>query len=89
MQFRLLCAVCALTLSGSVLACTPEEATAKAEQLAEKVAQITEQDPQRAAKLHEKMEDQGGETNAKDLPNDCEAYEQRLRELDEFDRKTE
>lgn len=85
MQSRLLCVLSSLLLSGPVLACTPEEATAKAEQLAEKVAQITEQDPERAAKLHQEMEQEGGETEAKDLRTDCEAYEQRLRELDEID----
>lgn len=87
MQPRLLCICCTLLLSGPVLACTPEEATAKAEELAKKVAQITEQDPERAARLHEKVEKRGGETQADELQTDCEAYDQRLRELDDFDRQ--
>jgi hypothetical protein len=87
MQLRLSCAFCALLLSSPVLACTPEQATAKAEELAAKVAQVTEQDPERAARLHQKIEERGVETQADDLRNDCEAYEQRLRELDEFDRQ--
>lgn len=87
MQSRVFCAVCALLLSGPVFACTPEEATAKAEQLAAKVARITEQDPERAAKLNQEMEDEGVETQAKDLRSDCEAYDQRLRDLDKVDKQ--
>lgn len=86
MQLRPSWILCALLVSGPALACTPEEATAKAEELAKKVAQVTEQNPERAARLHEKVEDKGGETHAKDMQTDCEAYDQRMRELDQYDR---
>lgn len=79
-----LCASFALLLAGPTLACTPEEATAKAEQLAAKVSQITQQNPQRAAELNAEMKKEGVKTSAEELPDDCQAYDQRLKELEEL-----
>lgn len=73
----------ALYAHGSAQACTPEEATAKAEQLAAKVAEITQRDPQRAAALREELKDLDPQTRSDELGNDCDAYDQRLRELEE------
>lgn len=85
MTIRLgLCAV--LLLSTHTLAfasCTLEEATSKAELLANKIEALTLEDPQRAAQLRKELKAISPETSAQELQNSCEAYEQRLRELDQ------
>lgn len=63
--------------------CTPQEATAKAEQLAAKVAEIAQHDPARAAELREQLKAIRPETSSDDLETECEAYERRIRELEE------
>lgn len=63
-------------------ACTPEEATAKREQLAEKVKTLTQQNPQKAKEINQELEDMHLETAAKDLPDKCQLIDQRLKELD-------
>lgn len=63
-------------------ACTPEEATAKREQLAEKVRSLTEQNPQKAKEINQELEDMHLETAAQDLPDKCQLIDQRLKELD-------
>lgn len=73
----------------STLACTTEEATAKAEQLAAKVAEITQQDPQRAAQLREELKDIGPKTSSKELQDECLTYDQRLRELEAVEQEVD
>jgi hypothetical protein len=63
-------------------ACTPEEATLKREQLAEKVKTLTQQNPQKAKEINQELEDMHLETAAKDLPDKCQLIDQRLKELD-------
>jgi hypothetical protein len=63
--------------------CTPEEATAKAEQLAAKITEITQSDPARAAELREELKDIRPQTSSEQLDNDCEAYDRRLQELED------
>jgi hypothetical protein len=77
----------ALLLSTHTLAyasCTPEEATAKAERLANKIDAITLDDPQRAALLRQELKALSPETSAQELQDSCEVYDQRLRELDQI-----
>lgn len=80
-----LCA--ALLLSTHPLAyasCTLEEATAKAELLANKIDALTLDDPQRAAQLRQELKALSPETSAQELQDSCEAYDQRLRELEKI-----
>ena len=60
---------------GQAQACTADEATAKAQELAAKIEEITQRDPQRAAALREVL---------KQAQPDCDAYDQRLQELEEI-----
>lgn len=72
----------ALLCTSPVWACTPEQATAKREQLAEKVRTLTQQNPQKAKEINQELEDMHLETAAKDLPDKCQLIDQRLKELD-------
>jgi len=56
---RHLAALCGLALAlygmGQAQACTADEATAKAQELAAKIEEITQRDPQRAALLRQEL----------------------------------
>jgi hypothetical protein len=62
-------------------ACTPEEATAKREQLAQQVARLTEQNPTKAKEINDELQKMDLGTAAKDLPDKCQLIDQRLEEL--------
>jgi hypothetical protein len=64
-------------------ACTPEEAEAKREQLAQEVQKLTQQNPAKAKALNEQIQNMHLETASKDLPDKCQLIDQRLKELDE------
>jgi prefoldin subunit 5 len=72
-----------------VLACTPEEAEAKREQLAQEVQKLTQQNPTKAKELNQEIKDMHLETASKDVPDKCQLIDQRLRELDEAAKKAE
>ncbi len=65
---------------GQAQACTADEATAKAQELAAKIEEITQRDPQRAAVLREELKQAQPQSSA----TDCDAYDQRLQELEEI-----
>ena len=62
-------------------ACTPEEATAKREQLAKEVAKLTEQNPAKAKEINDELQKMDLGTASKDLPDKCQLIDQRLKEL--------
>ncbi|OPA99667.1 hypothetical protein BFW87_02825 [Pseudomonas fluorescens] len=64
-------------------ACTPEEATAKREQLAEKVTQLTQQNPTMAKEMNAELQKMDMDTASADLPDKCQLIDQRLKDLDE------
>ncbi|MGY2291087.1 hypothetical protein ACW9H6_14980 [Pseudomonas sp. SDO528_S397] len=64
-------------------ACTPEEATAKREQLAKEVTRLTEQNPTKAREINEELQKMDLGTASGDLPDKCQLIDQRLKELDE------
>ncbi len=64
-------------------ACTADEAAAKAQELAAKVDEITQRDPERAALLREELKDIKPEAPGQQATG-CDAYDQRLRELEEI-----
>jgi septal ring factor EnvC (AmiA/AmiB activator) len=79
-----LCAAFALVAQSTAYAsCSSEEAIAKAEQLAAKVAEITQKDPDRAAQLRAELKELSPQTSADELENACAGYDQRLKELEE------
>jgi tRNA A37 N6-isopentenylltransferase MiaA len=69
-------------------ACTPEEATAKREQLAEEVTKLTQQNPEKAKEINEELQNMKLETASADLPDKCQLIDQRLTELKEAIDKT-
>ena len=64
-------------------ACTPEEATAKREQLAKEVTRLTQQNPAKAKEINDELQKMNLETASADLPDKCQLIDQRLKELDE------
>ena len=72
-----------------VWACTPEEATAKREQLAQEVARLTEQNPKKAKEINDELQKMDLGTASADLPDKCQLIDQRLKELDAADKKAE
>jgi uncharacterized protein YlxW (UPF0749 family) len=69
-------------------ACTPEEATAKREQLAKEVSKLTEQNPTKAKEVNDELQHMDLDTASADLPDKCQLIDKRLQELDEAAAKT-
>ncbi|WP_416362881.1 hypothetical protein [Pseudomonas sp. NFX183] len=63
-------------------ACTPEEATAKREQLAQEVTRLTQQNPAKAKEMNEELQKMDMDTTSADLPDKCQLIDQRLKDLD-------
>lgn len=84
-----------LTLASSLLfalptwACTPDEATAKREQLAQEVSKITEQNPAKAKEINAELQKMDLSTSSKDQPDNCQLIDQRLKELATAEKKAE
>ena len=87
----LLSITAALTLLSAVpsWACTPEEATAKREQLAKEVQKLTEQNPAKAKEINDELQKMDLETASKDLPDKCQLIDQRLKEMNTAEKKAE
>ena len=79
----------ALACALPALACTPEEATAKREQLAREVAKLTEQNPTKAKEINDELQKMDLGTAAKDLPDKCQLIDQRLKELGTAEKKAD
>ena len=77
--------VCALP----VWACTPEEATAKREELARRVTELTEQNPAKAKEINAELQKMELGTASKDLPDKCQLIDQRLKELGTAEKKAD
>lgn len=81
--------VAALCSALPAWACTPEEATGKREELAQRVAKLTEQNPVKAKEMNEELQKMDLGTAAADLPDKCQLIDQRLKELDAAENKAE
>ncbi|BBP63863.1 hypothetical protein PHLH5_14040 [Pseudomonas sp. Cab53] len=68
-------------------ACTPEEATAKREQLAQEVTRLTQQNPAKAKEINDELQAMDLKTASKDLPDKCQLIDKRLQELKEAQQK--
>jgi alcohol dehydrogenase YqhD (iron-dependent ADH family) len=67
--------------------CTPEDATAKREQLAQEVTKLTEQNPAKAKEINDELQKMDLETASKDVPDKCELIDKRLKELKNAEEK--
>lgn len=70
-------------------ACTPEEATAKREQLAKEVQKLTEQNPTKAKEINDELQNMDLKTEAAELPDKCQLIDQRLKELNTAEKKAD
>lgn len=70
-------------------ACTPEEATAKREQLAKEVQKLTEQNPTKAKEINDELQKMDLKTEAAELPDKCQLIDQRLKELNTAEKKAD
>ena len=69
-------------------ACTPEEATAKREELAKQVSEITKQNPTKAKEMNDELQKMDLDTESAKFPDKCQLIEARLKELKEAAAKT-
>ncbi|PJI48567.1 MAG: hypothetical protein CTR55_12950 [Pseudomonas sp.] len=84
MKAALIIAILALPFSLSAHAfCSEQEAEAKGKQVAAKVTEVTRSDPQRAQKLNEKLAKMNKARSSEQRPDDCAAYDDMLKELDQ------
>lgn len=88
MKKYLMIPMTALLLAGQPVfaQCTTDEINAKAEELAERVNQLTENDPQRAAKINEELKDMEVKRTAEQLGDECEAYDTRLKHVEQAEK---
>jgi hypothetical protein len=70
-------------------ACTPEEATAKREQLAQEVQKLTEQNPAKAKEINDELQKMDLKTEAAEVPDKCQLIDERIKELGTAEKKTE
>ncbi|GAA0255977.1 MULTISPECIES: hypothetical protein [Pseudomonas] len=70
-------------------ACTPEEATAKREELAKQVTRLTEQNPAKAKEMNDELQKMDLDTESAEFPDKCQLIDARLKELKEAAAKAE
>ena len=88
---KLLTLTFAVTLTGALpaLACTPEEATIKREQLAREVTKLTQQNPAKAKEINEELQKMDLGTASAELPDKCQLIDERLKELSSAEKKAD
>jgi hypothetical protein len=69
--------------------CTPAEVDVKARQLAERVNQLTESNPERAREINEEIRQMEAKRTADQLGDECEAYERRLQQIEEAEKRAD
>lgn len=82
-------AASALLASLSSFACTEDDISLKARELAVNVHTLTASDPQKAQEIYREVRRMQPEERAEALPDECAAYEQRSLELEEATAKAE
>jgi hypothetical protein len=78
-----------LTCALPALACTPEEATIKREQLAREVTKLTQQNPTKAKEINEELQKMDLGTASAELPDKCQLIDERLKELSSAEQKAD
>lgn len=87
MKYLLIPLTAVLLASQPVFAqCTTDDVNAKAEQLAERVNQLTENDPKRAAEINKELKEMEVKRTAEQLGNECEAYDMRLKHVEQAEK---
>ena len=76
-----------LTALPAWAACTPEEATAKREQLAQEVQKLTEQNPAKAKEINDELQKMDLKTEAAEVPDKCKLIDERIKELGTAEKK--
>src|SRR3989344_6906587 len=83
-----------MTLTAALLAspavhaaCTTDEVNAKADELAKRVNQLTESNPERAKEINEEIRQMDAKRSADQLGNECEAYDKRLQQIEQAERE--
>ncbi len=66
--------------------CTADQVTAKAKQLADRVAALTENDPKRAQEINEELREMEVKQTAEQLGNECEAYDKRIKHVEQAEK---
>lgn len=82
-------AISLLASQAAFAQCTPEEVDAKARELAERVNQLTENDPERAREINEEIRQMDAKRTADQLGDECEAYERRLQQIEEAEKRAD
>ena len=72
-----------------VWACTPEEATAKREQLAREITKLTEQNPAKAKEINDELQKMDLGTASKDVAEKGQLIDEGLKELGKAEKKAE
>ncbi|WP_028240583.1 hypothetical protein [Stutzerimonas azotifigens] len=68
--------------------CTTDVVERKAQELADRVSEISKSDPDRAAKLNEEIRQMNVKRTQRRLGNECEAYDQRIRDLEQAEQQS-
>lgn len=90
MKYLMIPLAAALLASQPALAeCTTDQINVKAEQLAERVNQLTENDPERAAEINEELREMEVKRTADELGDECQAYDRRLQHVEEAEKKAD
>lgn len=78
-----------LASPGAYAACSAADVQAGAERLAERVAQLTEGDPERAEKINQELRELEMKRTADELGDECEAYERRLKHVEQAEKEAD
>ncbi len=82
-------AISLLASQAAFAQCTPEEIEAKAHELAERVNQLTESDPERAREINEEIRQMDAKRTADQLGDECEAYDRRLQQIEQAEKRAD
>ncbi|WP_421682025.1 hypothetical protein [Stutzerimonas urumqiensis] len=69
--------------------CTSDEVDRMAQLLADRVKEISKSQPERAAELNEEMRQQDIKRTQETLGNECEAYRQRIEDIERLEKTAE
>jgi len=87
MKYLMIPLAAALLASQGAYACSAAEVEASAERLAQRVAQLTEGDPERAAKINQELREVENKRTADELGSECEAYERRMQHIEQAEKE--
>lgn len=82
-------AVLAQAQTSAVEGCTTDVIARKAQELGDRVNEISKSDPKRAAELNEEIRQMDIKRTQRTLGNECEAYDQRIRDIEKAERQAD